>query len=157
MKRKIKMALLGLLPVFLALQFVRPTRNVAAVAGPNDLIVKYSPPPAVRQILATACYDCHSNNTLYPWYANVQPVGWWMTDHVNEAKDALNFSEFGSYTTKRMLRKLDTCDDELTDHSMPLLSYRIIHADARLTPEQIKLLSDWFDSLHDQIEEAGAK
>jgi hypothetical protein len=157
MKKKIKMTLLGLLPIFIALQFVRPTRNIAAVAGPNDLIVRYSPPPAVRQILAVACYDCHSNNTRYPWYANVQPVGWWMTGHINDAKDALNFSEFGSYTTKRMLRKLDTCDDEITNHSMPLPSYRIIHTDARLTPEQIKLLCDWFDSVHDQISDAAAK
>jgi hypothetical protein len=157
LKKKIKMALLGLLPIFIALQFVRPGRNVAGAPGPDDFMVKYPPPAAVRPVLAAACYDCHSNNTRYPWYANVQPVGWWLTDHITDAKGALNFSEFATYTAKRQLRKLDTCDDEITNHEMPLWSYRLMHADARLTPEQIKLLNDWFDSVHDQIADASGK
>jgi|SRR5882724_8230416 len=157
MKRKINMVLLGLLAIFIAIQFVRPTKNLGAMSGPNDLMVKYPPPPAVRQVLEGACYDCHSNHTRYPWYANVQPAAWWMAAHVNDAKDTLNFSEFGGYSTKRMLRKLDMCGDEVASRDMPLASYRIIHAEARLTPGQIKLLNDWFDDLHDRIDSAADK
>src|SRR5471032_791043 len=109
MKRKIKMVLLGLLPILVAIQFARPTKNLGGPPGPNDLMVKYAPPPAVRQVLTVACYDCHSNHTRYPWYAEVQPVGWWLESHVNDAKHAVNFSEFATYSTKRQLRTLDSC------------------------------------------------
>ena len=55
-------------------------------------------PDSVKVILQNACYDCHSNNTRYPWYVNIQPVGWWMSGHIADARDGLNFSEFGGYT-----------------------------------------------------------
>jgi hypothetical protein len=157
MKRKIKMVLLGLIPILLAIQFVRPTKNLGGPPGSNDITVKYPPPPAVKQLLAVACYDCHSNNTRYPWYAEIQPVGWWLAGHINDAKHAVNFSEFATYSIKRQLRALDSCDDEVGNKGMPLSSYKIIHTDARLTPQQITLLTDWFDELHDQIKDAAAK
>ena len=148
MKKKI---LIGLVVVVVAIQFVRPEKNDSG-AGPDDLAALYVPPPEVRQILERACYDCHSNRTRYPWYAEVQPVGWWLASHINDAKNQLNFSEFGSYDEHHQVKKLQSLSDEVTDRSMPLKSYTWIHRDAKLTDAQIKTLADWADALADKIE-----
>jgi cbb3-type cytochrome oxidase cytochrome c subunit len=90
MLRKI---LFGLLAILLVIQLFRPERNTGDTHGPRSLAAVHSISPSAERILQEACYDCHSNNTRYPWYANVQPVGWWLQHHVNEGKESLNFSE----------------------------------------------------------------
>jgi hypothetical protein len=146
-----KKIVLGCFVAFVAIQFVRPAKNDAPV-GPDDLASKYPPPPEVKQLLEAACYDCHSNHTRYPWYAQVQPTGWWLASHINDGKRELNFSEFASYTEHRRAKKLQAISDEVTDHSMPLKSYTWVHRDAKLTDAQIKLLADWAESLAEKIE-----
>jgi hypothetical protein len=138
---------MGLIPVFIVIQFIRPSRNETTEASSNDISNAYQVPQDVQTILKTACYNCHSNNTTYPWYANIQPVGWWMQKHVNDAKKELNFSEFGTYTEKRAKHKFDEMVDEVSEGEMPLKSYTIMHAEARLTPEQSKALTDWAGAL----------
>lgn len=147
----LKKILLGLVVLFVAIQFVRPAKNIAARASENDITDHHPTPPTVKQLLAVACYDCHSDTTRYPWYANVQPVAWWLDDHIREGKAHLNFSQFATYSPKRAANKMDELDDAVTGHDMPLLSYRLGHPDARLTPAQIKLLTDWADSVREQI------
>ena len=98
-----------------------------------------------------ACYDCHSNTTRYPWYANIQPVGWWLASHVNDGKQHLNFSEFAAYSPKRAAKKFDQIIDEVTDREMPLASYKLGHPDARLTNAQSKLLTDWAATTRDRV------
>jgi hypothetical protein len=148
----VKRILLGVLVVLAVIQLVRPKPNLAAQPPTkDDFAVQYSPPPEVQQILAVACYDCHSNTTRYPWYAKVQPVGWWLASHINDGKAALNFSEFGTYTAKKQARKLNQISDQLAEHTMPLPSYTWIHHNARLSEAQIKTVTDWTDDLHDKI------
>jgi hypothetical protein len=150
---KIKI-LLGLAVVFLALQAIRPARNVSAVppfTGKDDITVLYPPPPEVRQILAASCYDCHSNQTRYPWYAAVQPVGWWLSRHISNARQELNFAEFGSYAHKRQMKKLEALCDEVRDRTMPLKSYTFIHRSAKLTDTQITALTHWAEDVQDKI------
>ena len=142
---------LGLGLGFVAIQFIRPAKNEAP-AGSDDLVKNYPPPPEVRQLLETACYDCHSNRTRYPWYAQVQPVGWWLASHINDAKNQLNFSEFAGYDEHRRAKKLLALSDEVTDRSMPLKSYTWIHREAKLTDAQIKTLADWAEALAEEIE-----
>ena len=156
--RVFKRIFLGAAIVFVAIQFVRPAKNLATGPQPNDALVCYPASAEVKQLLTVACYDCHSNNTRYPWYAEVQPVGWWLSQHVLDAKHSFNFSELAAYSPKTAGRRLDACIDEITDHTMPLSSYRITHKDARLTEAQIKVLSDWFEETRDLIaEQAAAK
>jgi len=149
--------LLVLVLLFGAIQFVRPHPNTAAGLGPNDIAAKYQIPPDVQTVLQKACYDCHSNNTRYPWYAQVQPVGWWLANHISEGKRHLNFSEFLAYDAKRAPKKLKKAADELTEHDMPLTSYTLIHRDARLTPAETKLVADWADALAEQITPAKSR
>ncbi len=135
---------LGLALLLVAIQFIRPARNLSTAApGAKDITVLHPPPPEVKAVLARACYDCHSDNTRYPWYANVQPVGWWLARHVNEGKRELNFSHFGDYPPVRAARKLTKTIDETKDGEMPLWSYTLVHRNARLTPAEIAELADW--------------
>src|SRR5690606_25714635 len=103
----VKKILYGLLIVFIVMQFIRPEKNISEIPSSNDIRVHHPLPADVQSILKRACYDCHSNNTHYPWYTNIQPIGWWMQDHVNEGKSELNFSEFGTYTAKKADHKLE--------------------------------------------------
>jgi hypothetical protein len=151
MKRFLRRALPVLLGLFALLQFWRPARNEAAAPGPDDINVKHPVPANVQGLLQRACYDCHSNHTHYPWYANVQPVSWWLTSHVNDGKRHLDFSAFGAYTAKRAASKLGEISDEVSQHSMPLASYTLMHPEARLTAAEIKLITDWADALHDEL------
>lgn len=84
-----KRILLVLLVVLILIQFFRPQRNISASPSPADISTIYPVPANVGSILKKACYDCHSNNTNYPWYANVQPIAWWLNDHVEEGKRGL--------------------------------------------------------------------
>jgi hypothetical protein len=110
---------------------------------PNDIFTKYPASVEVQAIAKKACYDCHSNNTVYPWYANVQPLAWWINDHVKEGKGEFNFSEFNTYSPKRARHKLEEVGEQINEHEMPLSSYTLIHKEARLTPAEQKLLMDW--------------
>jgi uncharacterized membrane protein len=135
--------LLGLTLVLLLAQFVRPEKNQAFDTQPNDIFTKYPASAEVQAIAKKACYDCHSNNTVYPWYANVQPLSWWINDHVQEGKGELNFSEFTTYSPKRARHKLEEVAEQVNEHEMPLNSYTWIHAEARLTDAERKVLADW--------------
>ena len=151
MKRKLQFAGVGLLVLLIAIQFVKPAWNQSGVASPNDIRKKYAVPVNVAALLQRACYDCHSNNTHYPWYAAVQPVGWWLTWHINDGRRHLDFSEFGTYAPKRAKSKLGEIIDEVESHGMPLKSYTWMHPEARLTPAEIKLITDWAEGLQDEV------
>jgi hypothetical protein len=133
------------------LQFWRPARNESLTLSPTDLSVLHPVPAPVQALLKRACYDCHSNYTHYPWYANIQPVSWWLTKHIDEGKQHLNFSVYGTYSAKRALKKAEEIADEVTHRDMPLPSYTWLHPEARLSSAEIKLIVDWANVLSDQL------
>jgi uncharacterized membrane protein len=140
-----------ILILFVVIQFIRPARNISAATSPGDIAQLYPVPDDVRRILEKACNDCHSNHTNYPWYSNIQPVGWWLQHHVNDGKEELNFSEFSTYTPKRQYHKLRETAEQVEKKEMPLDSYMWIHPEARLTDEERKVLTDWAKSLGEEI------
>ena len=152
MKRTVQLFGVGLRVVLIALQFVPVPRNAGPAEGPSSLVAAQPVPAEVQAILRRACYDCHSNHTNYPWYAAVQPVGWWLNDHVAEGKGELNFSEFATYSTKRVVRKLRSTADEVRERHMPLKSYLLMHGEAKLTDADVTLLATWAEDLADEIE-----
>lgn len=147
----IRKILLGLLAILLILQFVRPSRNIAEGDQPNHISKKYAVPANVASILDKACNDCHSNNTRYPWYANIQPVGLWLQDHVKEGKGELNLDEFMTYSPKKAHHKMEEVIEMVKEKEMPLESYTWIHKDADLTDQERVELSTWADTLMKQI------
>lgn len=144
MKKKILWAVVAVLVIA---QFIRPDRNDGVADGAGDIASAYTVPVEVNNVLRTACYDCHSNHTNYPWYANIQPIGWWMQGHINDAKRHLNFSEFGTYPEKRAKHKFEEIEDAVVNGWMPLGSYTAMHGEAKLTPDQSKAVGDWAAAL----------
>jgi hypothetical protein len=134
---------LVLLAVLVLLQFVQPARNLGSAAGAEDVSTVVAYTGNVQKILETSCFDCHSNATVYPWYASVQPLGLWLKHHVDEGKEELNFSTFRAYAPKRMAHKLDEVVEMVEEGEMPLASYTLIHQNAVLTAEQKAELLAW--------------
>lgn len=159
MKAKIKkiLKITGWLIVsgFLVIQFIRPTRNSGNIHGKNHIKHVVNVPQNVESILVKTCYDCHSNNTNYPWYTNIQPVGWWMQNHVDEGKEELNFSEFKTYKLKRQRHKLHECEEMIEENEMPLDSYLWIHSEAKLTEKEKQILINWVDESMNSLPKFG--
>ena len=151
MKIFFKRVLIILLVVCVVIQFFRPQKNIAAVPQINDITTKYTMPTDVQTVLKTSCYDCHSNNTQYPWYNNIQPVAWFLADHVKEGKRELNFNEFASYRIGKQYRKLEAMMNEIEEDEMPIESYTFIHGGAKLSAPQKKLITDWATAIRDSI------
>lgn len=135
--------LLGLLFLFVVLQFFRPDWNNGERYGPEHISKVYATPPEVDKILERACYTCHSNNTTYPWYAQVQPVGLWLQHHVDEGKAELNFSTAASYTPKKLKHKMEEMVEMIKSGEMPLKSYTWLHNESQLTNAERGLLIAW--------------
>jgi hypothetical protein len=148
MARKI---LIGLLVILVVLQFIRPEKNISAERSANHISNKYAVPANVEGIFKKACYDCHSNNTSYPWYANLQPVGLWLADHVKEGKGEMNFDEFLTYSPKKAHHKLEECIEMVKEGEMPLGSYTWIHKDAVLTQDEKVAITDWASATMQRI------
>lgn len=146
-----KRAVLILFVLLVLIQFIRPARNLSAATSPNDITQIYRVPEPVKVLLSKACNDCHSNNTHYPWYTNVQPVGLWLQHHVNEGKHELNFSEFGAYPAKRQYHKLEEVVKQVKHDEMPLSSYLWVHSDAKLSDADKQLLINWANELRKVI------
>ena len=148
MKKRILLIVVLLLVI---IQFIRPARNKSEGISENHISKKYTVPSEVATILDQACNDCHSNNTEYPWYSNIQPVGWWLQNHVNEGKHELNFSEFLSYPPKKQHHKLEETIEMVNEKAMPLPSYIWMHHNAELDSTQRKQLLSWAEQLMNQI------
>jgi len=147
----IKKILLGLLVILILIQFVQPVRNISGQVMPNDISKTVAIPSNVQGILKKACYDCHSNNTAYPWYTRIQPMHWFMNNHIQSGKAELNFNEFGSYTPRRQQSKLRSIENSLKDGTMPLSSYTLIHRNAILTEAEKSLLMKWVENSKDSL------
>jgi len=139
----LKKVLIALLIVVVAIQFIQPVRNSNQQKIASGITKQYTVPSNVEVLLRTACYDCHSNNTRYPWYANIQPMGWLLANHIKDGKAELNFDEFGSYSKRRQLSKLKSIAGSVKDGSMPIASYTSMHRDAKLSTENKALIIDW--------------
>jgi hypothetical protein len=140
MKKKI---IFILVIVFIGIQFIRPPYNKGFLSYPTDINLVYPSNSEISVLLRDACYDCHSNHTKYPWYANIQPVYWWMNNHIVEGKSALNFSEFGNYDLRKQKKKLIEIAREVTEQKMPLESYTWTHESAKLDAESEQKIIKW--------------
>ena len=152
-RRPVRIILLFLFFIFIIIQFFQPDKNNNDVLAKDDITTMVSIPDTVQQLMKAACYDCHSNNTKYPWYTDIQPIGWWMENHVEDGKRHLNFNEFaaipprnGKTTRERQLKKLEEVKKTIEEGEMPLSSYTLIHKEARLNKEQKQMIIAWSDT-----------
>ncbi len=142
----LKRILVFLLIVLVGIQFIRIDK-VNPISDPNqDFIQILNPPEEVAQMLKVSCYDCHSHQSVYPWYTNIAPISFWIKGHINHGRRHLNFSAWGSYDQNRAHHKLEECYEEVEEGHMPLPSYLWAHSDAKLTDEQRSAMVSWFKS-----------
>jgi uncharacterized membrane protein len=146
----IKKILIGLLVVLIAIQFIKPARNESANTT-KDIATLYPMPDSVKTIVTKACADCHSNKTVYPWYASIQPLGFWLDHHVEEGKREINFNEFASYRIGKQNHKLKEVIEQVQEGEMPLSSYTLIHKNAVLTETEKNTLVHWCQNIMDTI------
>ncbi|WKS95490.1 heme-binding domain-containing protein [Riemerella columbina] len=139
-----KKILLILLVAGVMIQFFPIDRTNPEVNKGMDFLTIKRTPESTAQLIRNACYDCHSNESRYPWYTKIQPVGWFVKDHIEEGRKHLNFSTFATYEAKRQAHKLDECVEELEKGGMPLESYLLMHQEAKLTEEQKQELINYF-------------
>ncbi len=146
-----KKILIAVIVLFILIQFIPTDKNAGSDATSNDIATVYPMDPELKDMFQKACYDCHSNQTKYPWYSRVQPVGWWLQNHIKEGKAELNFHEFGTYTIARKYKKLEETIKEVKDGYMPMPSYLWMHPEARLTAQEKEKINIWCQALRDSI------
>jgi hypothetical protein len=142
MKKKL-LIIIGSL--FLIIQLFPISKNLSKEYS-QDISTIEKITPDVANILKSSCYDCHSNNSIYPMYAFIQPIAWWLQHHIDEGKDELNFSEFASYSPRRRFHKLEEIKEQILENEMPLYSYTIVHTLAKLSEQQKSILINWVNS-----------
>ena len=136
-----------LLVAFVGIQFIPTNRNHSEEVPPSDFMLVKNVPTEVKSILMISCYDCHSNNTHYPWYQKVQPVSWYLEGHIEDGKEELNFSDFGNYSDRMQKAKMRSIISQVEDGKMPLPSYTLLHPEAELTAEEKQLLVKWIEEM----------
>ena len=147
----IKKILLFLLAAFIVIQFFHPKPNKAKGEQPNYIGKVFSIPEDVNSILAKACKDCHSNNTRYPWYSNIQPVDWWMAGHIKKGKRGMNLDEYTDKRLRFQYHKMEDLIEQVKEGDMPLNSYLWIHKDAILSQAEKNSLINWANSVMDTL------
>lgn len=132
---------IGVLALFLIIQLIPVERE-----NPDTISqMEITAPPQVKTILKNSCYDCHSNQTNWPFYSYIAPISWFITDDVKEGRRHVNFSEWNKLSPEKKNRVKEELLEEITEDEMPLLSYRIMHADAKLSEEQKSILKEWVE------------
>ena len=152
MKRILKTLGWILLIALVVIQFFRPAKNLEASVSAHHISTRFTIPADVNIILEKACNDCHTNNTRYPWYYNIQPVGMWMNNHVVEGKEHLNFSEYTNKRLRYQYHKMEEVIEQVKEGQMPIESYTWTHKDALLTEDEKAKLTGWAQSVINSME-----
>ena len=146
-----KKIFIALLVVLVVLQFFQIDKTNPAVDESKDFLKTQNTPEEIASIIKTSCYDCHSNESKYPWYSNVQPAGWFLKDHIDEGRRELNVSTFTDYELKRQDHKREESIEYIEKDEMPLGSYTLVHREAALTEAQKNILIDYFKSVRTKL------
>lgn len=149
--RFLKIIALVLFVVFVGIQFIPTERNQSDVVQKSDFLLVNNSPENIGSLLQVSCYDCHSNNTRYPWYNKVQPIAYFLERHIKEGKAELNFSEWEAYSNRRKNSKLRSIISQIQDDEMPLYSYTLIHRDAVYSDSEKEMVIEYIRDLKDKL------
>jgi hypothetical protein len=139
-RKGVKVAAMILLAVLLLTQAFRIDKINPPVQS------EISADPAVQPLLHRACYNCHSNETVWPWYSNLAPISWLLASDVKEGRSHVNFSTWGTYTSDIQSHKLAAIAEEVRDAGMPPWYYTLVHLEARLSPAERSSVGNWAEA-----------
>jgi hypothetical protein len=144
MKKILKIFSVLLVLAFIIIQFInRPEKTSSNEITEDDITRQANLPSDVEKILKRSCYDCHSNQTVWPWYSNIAPVSWLVAKDVREGRKDMNFSTWGKLSDNKKSKLLSEICDLISENEMPLPVYLIMHSEAKLSDEDKKILCDW--------------
>lgn len=146
-----KIIALILLLAFISIQFFPIDLNESNSVPKTDFLLVNKVPETIQKKLEISCYDCHSNNTDYPWYSKIQPAAWFLADHIKEGKSELNFNEWDDYSDRRKNSKLKSIINQIKDDEMPLESYTYIHRDAIFSAVEKKEMIQFMEQLKNSL------
>ena len=148
MAKLIRYAVIAWLVAVLGVQFIRPPRTNPVTDPRRTLSAAMPVPAAAAAVLERSCRDCHSHDTVWPWYSNVAPMSWLVIDHVDHGRRHFNYSDWASLERDEAPKVLRGICDLPRKGEMPIGSYLLMHRDARPSPGDVQTLCDWVSSLH---------
>ena len=151
MKRKKRLVLILLIVLIGVVIFYPVKKTNPTLENNKDYLAQAFVPENISAMVKTACYDCHSNTTDYPWYSHIAPFSWLISSHVKDGRAHVNFSEWQSLNSKNEKHTLEKCAEVIQEGEMPLNSYLLLHANARLSETERKALVSWFTNAAAQI------
>ena len=151
MKKILKIVAMIVLVAFVGIQFIPTERNQSDFVPKTDFLLVNNTPETIGKLVMESCYDCHSNNTKYPWYNRIQPMAWFLEDHIIEGKKELNFSEWDAYSDRRKNSKLNSIISQIEDDEMPLYSYTILHRDAVYSDSEKEMVIEYMKDLKGKL------
>jgi hypothetical protein len=157
MKKIIKIILIVAVAALVIIQVFRPDKTSSSDVTADDITKKMQVPENVQQILKRSCYDCHSNQTTWPWYSNVAPMSWLVAKDVRNGRGKMNFSEWGKIPSAKQEARLEAICEEIKEDEMPLKNYLLLHGDAKLSQLDKDILCKWVESELKKMEEEGEK
>jgi len=140
------------LGALVVIQFFPTDKNESYTTPETDFVLVNKVPSEIENQLMQSCYNCHSNNTVYPWYSKIQPAAWFLEDHIKEGKAELNFNEWDNYSDRRKKSKLRSIIKQIENGEMPLDSYTLIHRDAIFSKEEKETVLNYMKTLKDDLE-----
>ncbi len=146
MSKKWKIILIVLIGLFVLIQVFPVSKPESRADNPADLIASGNVDPEIANMLKTACYDCHSFETQYPWYSHLAPVKWLVIRDINEGREDLNFSDWMLMDPMAQLEMLDEISTEVMSGEMPMKIYPLMHPEAKLSDADRQKLSDWTEA-----------
>lgn len=147
----LKLLILILFIVIVIIQFIPHDKPEVILTNENDLIYNNQLPEHISVMLKESCYDCHSNETIYPWYSYMAPVSWLVVKDIREGREELNFSHWESQNKMDKAKNLDKIIDEVTDENMPMPIYTIMHTEAKLSNDDRLLLAEWAENYAESL------
>lgn len=133
-----------ILLIFISIQFISfGSVSNSQTKNTNDLLTATNPPAEIAELIRNGCYDCHSEQTVFPWYSKIAPVSWLLESHISEAREYVNFSDWSTLSTEDQIGLLQSCADEINTDEMPLSSYKIMHKKARFDAKEKELIENW--------------
>jgi hypothetical protein len=149
--KMLKIIIWIIIAIIIVIQFIPASYPEVIAENDNDLMKNNAIPQDISMILKNSCYDCHSNETHYPWYSYVAPVKWLVIRDVRLGRNGLNFSEWERLKSREKISLLSDMAEEVDAGNMPMPIYTLLHRSASLDEDQKKLMADWTEKMMNDI------
>lgn len=145
--KKFKQIVFWSLIGFTLIQFIPVDRANKPVDQKLNFVVSQKTPEKIKELIKGACYDCHSDETVYPKYAYIAPLSWSVKSHINEGREHLNFSIWETYNKDLKTNMLTKSIQTIQAKTMPMPGYIVYHKEANLSEAEKTLLINYFQGI----------